>query len=488
LTNPANAITVRFSIPDTSDGKGQIASLGVLVNGAHAIDLNVTSIYSWAYGDYPFTKNPGDGKAHHFYDETRGLFGKTLDTGTKVRLVATNSITYTIDLADFYLVPAPYPMPAGFVSITDNGADPTGKKDSTAAFNATIASAGGKGVWIPQGTFLVTSRFTLNKITIRGAGPWYSTVKATVNHGVGFFGNVPPTGSADVQLYDFAVVGDTNVRDDNAADSGVGGALNGNSLVQNLWIEHTKCGMWLDGPFNGLHVMGTIIRNTYADGINLHQGISNVVVEQTILRNVGDDALAMWSEHQADVKNVFKFNTIQVPILANGIALYGGQDNSATDNYVSDSICDGGGLQIGNRYNSVGLSGTTTLARSTLERCGAPSRFGPQDCGSIWLWQEQGAFTGTVTLSDIVSTDSSFAAVTFWGGSYDDTTISGLTVNGGPYVMEVNSASGNVPCDHVVANGLTLPYGGIHSCAGLIFVDKGGNTGWDMSHDHQHCN
>jgi len=478
-----------FQYPDTPEGRGQTVSLNVLVNGASTLHLNVSSIYSWAYGDYPFTKNPGNGKPHHFYDETRGMFGKTLPAGTKVRIVAENPITYTIDLADFYVAPAPYPMPSGYVSITDHGADPTGMKDSTSAFTSAIAAAGGKGVWIPQGYFLVTTRFTVNNVVIRGAGPWYSTVRATVNHGVGFFGNFNPSPSTNVELYDFAVTGDTNVRDDNAPDSGVGGAFNGNSLVQNLWIEHTKCGMWLDGPFSGLHVMGTIIRNTYADGINLHQGISNVVVEQTILRNVGDDALAMWSEHQADVKNVFKFNTIQVPILANGIALYGGQDNSATDNYVSDSICDGGGLQLGNRYNSVGISGSTTLARSTLVRCGAPSRFGPQDCGSIWLWQEQGGFTGNVQLQDIESTDSSFSAVTFWSGNFGgNTVISGLKVNGGPYVMEVNSASGTIPCDHVVANGLTQPYGGIHSCAGLIFQDKGGNSGWDMNHDHQHCN
>jgi len=43
------------------------------------------------------------------------------------------------------------------------------------AFNTTIAAAAaqGKGVWIPQGTFAVKTRFTLNKLTVRGAGPWY---------------------------------------------------------------------------------------------------------------------------------------------------------------------------------------------------------------------------------------------------------------------------------------------------------------------------
>jgi len=58
----------------------------------------------------------------------------------------------------------------------------------------------------------------------------------------------------------------------------------------------------------------------------------------------------------------------------------------------------------------------------------------------------------------------------------------------GPYVMEVNSAGGTVPCDHIVATNLTLNNGGIHSCASLVFEDKGGNSGWDMNHEHQHCN
>lgn len=303
-----------------------------------------------------------------------------------------------------------------------------------------------------------------------------------------FFGKDAPNPSKNVQLYDFAIVGFTNVRDDNAADSGLGGALT-SSLVQNLWIEHTKCGMWLDGPFDAFHVTGTTIRNTYADGINFHVGVTNSVIEQSILRNLGDDGLAIWSEKTADAKNVFKFNTIQVPVLANAIALYGGEDNSATDNYVSDSICDGGGLQVGNRYNAIGISGTTTFARNTIVRCGAPSRFGPQDCGSIWVWQSQGAFSGTVTFQDNDSIDSSYAAVTFWDGNINgNVVISGLNVNGGPYVMEVNSVGGTVPCTNVVATNLTLNNGGIHSCAGLIFEDKGGNSGWDMSHEHQHCN
>jgi hypothetical protein len=301
-----------------------------------------------------------------------------------------------------------------------------------------------------------------------------------VNHGVGFFGNFAPNPSVDVQLFDFAIVGNTNVRDDDAPDSGVGGAFNGNSLVQNLWIEHTKCGMWLDGPFSGFHVTGTVIRNTYADGINFHKGISNSVVEQSILRNLGDDGLAVWAEQVPDENDVFKFNTIQVPMLANGIAIYGGKDNSATDNYVSDSVCDGGGLQASNRYSATNLAGTTTFARNTLVRTGAPSRFGPQDCGAMWFW----GTSGSIRINDNEAYDSSFAAMTFWEGQYGnggtDFTITDYKVFGGPYVFEVNGANGVIPCDHVVATGITKF--GIHSCANLVFKDVGGSSGWNTSH------
>ena len=88
LTASANALTVRFSIPDTSDGSGQTASLDVYVDGTKALTLAVSSIYSWAYGEYPFTKRPGDGKPHHFYDETRGMFGKTVPAGSKVGFIS----------------------------------------------------------------------------------------------------------------------------------------------------------------------------------------------------------------------------------------------------------------------------------------------------------------------------------------------------------------------------------------------------------------
>jgi hypothetical protein len=48
-----------------------------------------------------------------------------------------------------------------------------------------------------------------------------------------------------------------------------------------------------------------------ADGVNLHGSVSNSTVEQSFLRNLGDDGLASWSDargvlvsHLIDVKAI----------------------------------------------------------------------------------------------------------------------------------------------------------------------------------------
>src|SRR6266851_5212353 len=62
--------------------------------------------------------------------------------------------------------------------------------------------------------------------------------------------------------------------------NGIGGAL-ANSTVSNIWIEHTKVGAWMDGPFDGLTFSGMRIRDTTADGINFHDGITHSSVTQS---------------------------------------------------------------------------------------------------------------------------------------------------------------------------------------------------------------
>jgi len=422
-----------------------------------------------------------------FYDEARGMFSTPLSSGTQVSLIGlTSGLVYTIDLADFYIdIPAPYSQPSsGYLSITSYGADPTGKADSTTAIQNTInaAQSQGQNVWIPVGTFAVTTRYTLNSnLIVRGAGPWYSIVFATVDHGVGFFGNWAPNPSTNVQLYDFAMYGDTNVRDDGAVDSGCGGAIT-NGIIQNLWIEHTKCGMWFDGPFSGTHITGVKIADTFADGINLHMGVTNVQIEQCMIRNTGDDGIAMWSDASnpnPDANNVLQFNTIQIPALANCIAIYGGSDNSATDNYVADSIYAGGGLQVSARFNSIPTSGTIVMERNTVIRCGAPNQV--NDNGAIWVWPADTAMNSLVNWTDISIIDSPFEAITFWGGDLSNMYFTNINITGATYAILVNSAVGSSYFTNVVATNLSK--GGIYSCdSGFKLVQVSGDRGWNDTH------
>ncbi|MCE1915237.1 right-handed parallel beta-helix repeat-containing protein, partial [Enterobacter hormaechei] len=75
------------------------------------------------------------------------------------------------------------------------------------------------------------------------------------------------------------------------------------------------------------------IRDTWADGININGGAKNTIVEQSSFRNTGDDGMAMWSKAlnggTGTVEgSTFRYNTVQIPNLANGIGIYGGKNNT----------------------------------------------------------------------------------------------------------------------------------------------------------------
>src|SRR4029453_14292411 len=134
-------------------------------------------------------------------------------------------------------------------------------------------------------------------------------------------------GSTNVHLSGFAIEGDVRERIDKDQVNGVGGAMS-NSTINGLYIRHTKVGLWFDGPMTNIRVTNNIIVDQIADGLNFHTGVTKSLVRNNFVRNTGDDGLAMWSEKTADSGDVFDHNTVQTPVLANGIAIYGGTDNT----------------------------------------------------------------------------------------------------------------------------------------------------------------
>jgi hypothetical protein len=469
-----NSIVFRYSIPDTGGGSVYTAPLSLYVNGTRSTDFTLTNAYSWYYGGYPFTNSPGS-NPHHFYDETQRLFGSTYPAGTKFRLQVDASTPVTVDFADFENVAAALSQPSGSVSITSKGADPTGVQDSTSAMNQAIAGAGAGGtVWIPPGTFKILDHVAVNNITIKGAGMWYSR---TQGDRIGFYGNYAPTPSTNVHLADFAIFGNVQERNDGDQVNGIGGALT-NSTVDRVWIEHTKVGAWMDGPFTGLTFNQMRLRNFTADGVNFHNGVTNSKVTNSDIRNAGDDALAMWAEQNADANNSFDHNTVQYPILANGIAIYGGHDNFVTDNRVIDSgLTQGGGIHVAQRFASTAL-GRTDVLRNTIIRSGALDPNWQFGVGALWFDARDGAMTGLTNVDNILIQQSPYEAIQFVSGSQiSNVKINNATIqNTGTYVVQ-QQVGGSATITNSTATGTQGP-APLYNCGvGFTLTDGGGNSG-----------
>jgi len=482
LTQPANAVTVRYSVPDSADGAGLDATLGVSVNGAAYRSLPVTSRYSWYYGQYPWTNNPADGGRRQLFDDSRMTFGRTLPVGTKVRFQVGAHDTapwYVLDLADFEQVAAPATTPANALSVVGFGADPTGRTDSSDAIQRAITAGRGAGrpVWLPPGTFTVTRHLIVDHVTMTGAGEWYTVLHGA---GVGVYGGYNPNASSDVHLSDFAIFGEVTDRDDSAQLNGIGGALN-NSTVDHVWIQHTKVGAWLDGPFDGLTLSNLRILDQTADGVNFHDGVTNSKVVDSYIRNTGDDGLAMWSEKHPDAYNSFTGNTVVAPTLANTIAVYGGSDNAVTDNLATDTLTEGGGIQIANRFNAVPLAGLTTVTGNRLVRTGSLGLFTHIGWGALWFWAGDAPLTGRVDVTRNLIEDSSYEAVQFYGQPVSDVHfVNNVIRTAGTFGVQFNTA-GSASSSGTVATGLRA--GGRYDCrSGFVGTLTGHNSGWLDSH------
>ncbi|GAA3514345.1 glycosyl hydrolase family 28-related protein [Streptosporangium album] len=430
LPKTANAITVRYSIPDAPNGGGITAPLNVTVNGGGKKVMTLTSQYAWLYNQYPFTNDPNADLLHpdwwitecacvpnattpgptitkpfrptHFYDEQRLLLGRTYRAGDKVRLTVpagSNAAWTVIDLLDSELVGAPHVRLLA-ANVLAFGADPLGRRDSADAIDRAIASAKRSHlkVYIPPGVYQVNRHIVVDDVTIEGAGSWYTTVKGkevalgapapdgSVHTGVGFYGkDASAGGSRNVHLSGFAIEGDVRERIDTDQVNGIGGALS-DSTVDGLYIHRTKVGMWFDGPMKNLKITNNVIVDQIADALNFHGGVTNSVVSNNFTRNTGDDGLAMWSEKIANAGNTFDHNTVQTPTLANGIAVYGGTDNTVSNNLVADPIREGSGIHVGSRFGAEAFAGHLWITDNTTARAGTYELNWNIGLGAIWFY------------------------------------------------------------------------------------------------------
>jgi hypothetical protein len=536
LPKAANAITVRYSIPDAPTGGGITAPLDVTVNGKHRKTMTLTSQYAWLYNQYPFTNDPNADLLHpdwwitecacvpsqttpapviqkpfrpsHFYDEQRLMLGRTHRAGDRVRLTApagTNAEWTVIDLLDSELVGAPHVNPVA-ANVLRFGADPTGRRDSAAAFDRAIAFAKRHRlpVYVPPGTFQVNRHIVVDDVTIEGAGNWHTVIKGrsvalstpapdgSTHTGVGFYGRpAAEGGSRDVHLRGFALEGDVRERIDTDQVNGIGGAMS-DSSIDGLYIHHTKVGLWFDGPMSNVRVTDNIVVDQIADALNFHTGVTGSLVRNNFIRNTGDDGLAMWSEHQQNAGNRFERNTVQSPVLANGIALYGGADNAVVGNLVADPVREGSGIQLGSRFGAQPFVGRVLVTDNTTVRAGTFELNWRIGLGAIWFYALERDIDADVQVVGNHFLDNTYNAIMFvseWsvkdlhsisGVHFKDVRVDGT----GTSVVSARSA-GSATFENVDARNVgAVP---VNNCGSFHFTpagsefavgDLGGNDGW----------
>jgi hypothetical protein len=305
------------------------------------------------------------------------------------------------------------------------GADPTGRRDSAPALDRAIAFArkAKLPVYLPPGAYQVNRHIIVDDVTIEGAGNWYTIVKGTevaldppapdgsVHTGVGFYGrDAAAGGSRNVHLRGFAIEGDVRERIDTDQVNGIGGAMS-DSTIDGLHIRHTKVGLWFDGPMTGLTVTDTMVVDQIADALNFHTGVTRSVVRNTFVRNTGDDGLAMWSEKTADAGNIFERNTVQSPTLANGIAVYGGADNTVSGNLVADPLREGSGLHAGSRFGAEPFTGRLAFTGNTTVRAGTLDLNWKLGLGAIWFYALDRGIDADIRVTGDHYLDSTYNAI-----------------------------------------------------------------------------
>jgi len=485
LTSAANAFDVHYALPQGASG-----TLSVYVNGTKlSNELSLTSAYS-----YITTSGILGSDTHKFYDDARMMFGQTYQPGTTVRLEADSSDTalpYTIDVADFYDVPAAATQPANSISVTSEGADPTGAADSTTAFRNAISAANsaGESVWIPSGTYLISSALQVNSATIIGAGDWYSQIKTNE-----FIDNTSAVSGA-VNLSGFAILGSTVGRHDDSTANAIDGSLGNGFTVNGLWIQDTNVGFWLQYGNSNCTVENSVIESTDADGLNFNGNATNCTVKNNFIRNTGDDGLAIWSYPTADSGITFENNTIVQPTLANGIADYGGSNNTISNNVVADTEPLGSGIDISNEEflsPFTPLSGTITVSGNYLIRTGAMNPNWGHPMGAVQFDAYDSAFSNvTVNYSGGAILDSPYEAFEFVAGAGTGNAVNGVNIsnvsvrNLGTVVMQAET-TGTASVSGVTASGVGVAgaYNDAYpsNTAGAYTFNLGsGNSGWSTT-------
>lgn len=448
MNTTGSGVTMRFTMPDSSDGMGIKGSVDVYVNGTYAQTVNLNSYWMWQYFSSGSPSDTPGGTGCFAFDEVHFKLDKQLKEGDKIRIQSTGAsgVEYGVDFLEIENVPNPIEQPDNSVNVEDYGAIPDDGIDDLDAIRAAVrdADANNMDVYFPEGTFHLSGMWNIgcSNMKITGAGMWYTNLQFTSSEafGGGISGGNPNAGDGtsgdgyckNLEFCNMYI--NSNLRSrygENAVYKCFMDIFADGTVIHDVWEEHFECGFWF-GDYNGaldysddVKVVNCRIRNNLADGVNFCQGTSNAAVYNCSIRNNGDDGLAMWNNTYMNAKdekgNIFAYNTIDFVWRAGGIAIYGGDGHKIYNNYICDMFM-ASGIHLNTTFPGYKFGNTTGISfdNNILVRCGTNSDSWGEDLSAIDIKQD----VKNVTFNNTQIYDSPFTAIRIL-----DNNCSGITFN-----------------------------------------------------------
>jgi hypothetical protein len=469
LSETADGMVIRYSVPD-----GEEAAVGVYDENAKIASLTLTSKWSWEYlwsnGD-PNNVGITNKNPRMRFDEIRvKLPGKL----SKLKLV-NESGNPSVDFIEMEIVPEEITPPDGAAIYSGDGS----------TLQDFIDANGSKIIYIPAGVYNIHSQlyFGVAKTKLQGAGMWYSQLNFTVTNASngGLRAN-----AKEISYSDLYITSEMTARTNGYA--GILGVYTKGSVIRNIWVEHCAVGAWI-GQYvpggiayaDGFLMSGCRFRNTYADGINLCKGTSNVIVEHCNFRNNGDDGMAIWSAEGLEcINNTFRYNTAENGWRAAGAALYGGKDNRFYNLIIRDNIDVG--ITITNTFPGVGFNddGMHDFHNITISGCGTYNATYNDRVGAVNIYHalSAGNKVQNIRMNNIDINDSKCDAIRIAKSSGDgifNMVFENVTVNTTGVEYPFNNKNSDAAQRGFVVYFEKFPVGGATYC-NLNYSNLGGNA------------
>lgn len=451
LTEPADGVTLRFTLPDNKEGKsiGQESAVDILLNDVPVAKLAISSRWAWQYFkmNYYATLPYITDMPLMRFDEIHCLLSQSAQPGDeiKVRKAISDGIPCGIDFIETEKVPSSLPTPDNALSVTDFGAKADGKQDDLPAFYACMneAKKRGKTVYIPPGNYRLNDvlRLDHDDLQLYGAGIWYTNLYFS-NNGIGKGGICANANRLKLSGIYLNTVNTLRQEADESYRNykGIYGNFGLNSLVQDMWVEHFECGMWIAGygknpkpPTHNLRVSRVRLRNNYADGVNFAHGTSHSIFEYSDIRNCGDDGIASWSSDtkHANRHNTFRFCTVEFGWRAGGIGIFGGGGHHIYNCYIGEMLMSAG-IRFTSDFSGHKLDPTDPMMvrNCTLYKTGTTWDLFSNRLGAIDIHAGERFNQDNIVFENIHIIDSQSDGIKLRGGHIHNVLFKAISVHG----------------------------------------------------------